>query len=244
MKKSGFAHPCYAVLGTDRLFELMAGMKDEAATQAHPRPLTTRGGTVCRLVFPCYDSFYDPFSRYKGECPVFAGFYLHVADHWIATSSMKAVLSPPALSKSLERDRVRPGRDGEHGGGVALVRGPGGGEGADDDAVDQHPEVLPRRLVVAPLGGVEGQHVGAGGPAGDGLAERAGALEEGDLRALGGRRVARGEAAGLAEMPAPPEKAQAEPAGLYWNWPAPTATCSKPGSPIDGHADLRGDARR
>ena len=66
MKKSGFAHPGYAVLGTDRLFELMAGVTNEAATQAHPRPLTTRGGTVCRLVFPCYDSFYDPFSRYKG----------------------------------------------------------------------------------------------------------------------------------------------------------------------------------
>ena len=56
----------------------------------------------------------------------------------------------------------------------------------------------PRRLVVAPLGGVEGQHVGAGGPAGDGLADRAGGLEEGDLRALRRRRVARGEAAVVA----------------------------------------------
>src|SRR3954467_9392489 len=64
--RSGFAHPCYAVLATDRLFELMAGVKDEAATPAHPRSVTTRGRTVCRLVFPCYDSFYAPRSRYKG----------------------------------------------------------------------------------------------------------------------------------------------------------------------------------
>ena len=62
----GLAHPCYAALRADRLFGLMADVKDEAATQAHPRPVTTRGRTVCRLVFPCYDSFYAPFSRYKG----------------------------------------------------------------------------------------------------------------------------------------------------------------------------------
>ena len=66
MMRSGFAPPCYAALRTDRLFGLMAGVKDEAATQAHPRPVTTRGRTVCRLVFPCYDSFYAPLSRYKG----------------------------------------------------------------------------------------------------------------------------------------------------------------------------------
>jgi hypothetical protein len=65
--RSGFAHPCYAALWADRLFGLMAGVKDETATQAHPRPVTTRGRTVCRLVFPCYDSsFYAPCSRYKG----------------------------------------------------------------------------------------------------------------------------------------------------------------------------------
>jgi hypothetical protein len=61
MMKFGFAHPCYAVRWTDRLFGLMADVKNEAATQAHPRPVTTRGGTVCRLVYPCYDSFYAPF---------------------------------------------------------------------------------------------------------------------------------------------------------------------------------------
>ena len=36
----------------------------------------------------------------------------------------------------------------------------------------------------------------------------------------------------LPEMPAPPEKVQGEPVGRYWNWPAPTGTCSNPGSPI------------
>ena len=62
---------------------------------------------------------------------------------------------------------MRPGRDGERGGGVALVRRARGREGAHHGAVDQHLEVLLRRLVVAALGGVEGEHVGAGGPAGD-----------------------------------------------------------------------------
>ena len=32
----------------------------------------------------------------------------------------------------------------------------------------------------------------------------------------------------LAAMPASPAKAQGEPVGRYRNWPAPTATCSKP----------------
>jgi hypothetical protein len=73
MMRSGFAPPCYAALRTDRLFGLMAGVKDEAATQAHPRPVTTRGRTVCRLVFPCYDSFYAPLSRYKGAVRAGAG---------------------------------------------------------------------------------------------------------------------------------------------------------------------------
>ena len=38
----------------------------------------------------------------------------------------------------------------------------------------------------------------------------------------------------LPEMPALPEKAQGEPAGRYWKWPAPTVTCSNPASPIEG----------
>jgi len=67
MMRFGLAHPCYAALWTDRLFGLMADVKDEAATRAHPRPVMTRGRTVCRLVFPCYDSFYAPLSRYKEE---------------------------------------------------------------------------------------------------------------------------------------------------------------------------------
>src|SRR5439155_1443857 len=76
-----------------------------------------------------------------------------------------------------------------------LKRRAGGGEGTDHDAVDQHVEALPGRLVPAALSGVEGQDVGAGRPVADGLAERAGPLEEGDLRTLGSRRVARGEVA-------------------------------------------------
>src|SRR5208337_4796608 len=38
----------------------------------------------------------------------------------------------------------------------------------------------------------------------------------------------------LPEMPAPPEKVHGEPVGSYWKLPAPTTTCSKPGSPIEG----------
>ena len=83
--------------------------------------------------------------------------------------------------QALERNRVRPGRDGERGGDVALVRRARRREGPHHGAVDQHLEILLRRLEVAALGGVEGDHVGAGRPAGDGLAERAGLLEEGDL---------------------------------------------------------------
>ena len=100
--------------------------------------------------------------------------------------------------QALERDRVSPGGDGERGGGVALVRRARGGEGAHRDPVDQDLEVLHARPGVAALGGVEGQYVGARGPAADGLAERAGPLEEGDLHALRRRRVARGEAAVVA----------------------------------------------
>ena len=37
----------------------------------------------------------------------------------------------------------------------------------------------------------------------------------------------------LPEMPEPPVKVHGEPVGAYWNWLAPTATCSKPGSPIE-----------
>ena len=54
---------------------------------------------------------------------------------------------------------MRPGGDGERGGGVALVRRAGGCESADDRAVDQHLEVLLGCLDVCPLGGVEGEHV-------------------------------------------------------------------------------------
>src|SRR5271157_3465948 len=50
-------------------------------------------------------------------------------------------------------------------------------------------------MEVTALGGVKGEHVRAGGPSGDALAERAGSLNEGDLCSLGGWRVARGEAA-------------------------------------------------
>ena len=82
---------------------------------------------------------------------------------------------------------MSPGGDGERGGGVALVRRARGCEGAHDVAVDQHLEVLLGRLEVAALGGVEGEHVGAGCPAGDTLAERAGSLEEGDLEPPGVR---------------------------------------------------------
>jgi len=37
--RSGFAPPCYAAVSADRLFGLMAGVVDEAANQAHPRPV-------------------------------------------------------------------------------------------------------------------------------------------------------------------------------------------------------------
>src|SRR4051794_41500293 len=87
---------------------------------------------------------------------------------------------------------MRPGGNVEYGGGQTLVRSSGGGEGADHDAVTQHPEVLSAAPIVAALGGAKGQYIGAGRPVADGLAERAGTLEEGDLRTLGGRRIARG----------------------------------------------------
>ena len=132
--------------------------------------------------------------------------------------------------QALERDRVRPGGDGERGGGSKSGTTCPRGEGADHDAVDQHLEVLLGRLVVAALGGVEGEHVGAGGPAGDGLAERAGPLEEGDLCALGAAGLPEVKPLLLPEMPEPPEKVQGEPVGRYWNWPAPTCTCSNPAS--------------
>ena len=78
---------------------------------------------------------------------------------------------------------------------------PGRREGAHHDAVDQHLEVLVRPAVVAALGGVEGDDVGAGGPAGDALAERAGLLEEADLDPLGGGGIAGGEAAAVGRHP-------------------------------------------
>ena len=67
--------------------------------------------------------------------------------------------------------------------------------------VDQHLEVLPARLVVATLSGSEADLIGAGRPAADHLAEAAIPLEEGDLAALGGVEVARGEAAAVPENP-------------------------------------------
>ena len=111
---------------------------------------------------------------------------------------MKAVLSPPAESSPWKAIVCDPGGDGEGGGRVAGVAGARRGEGADDAAVDQDLEVLLRRLVVAPLRGVEAQLVAAGGHPGDDLAERAGHLEEGDLGPLGGVGVAAGEAAAVA----------------------------------------------
>ena len=42
----------------------------------------------------------------------------------------------------------------------------------------------------------------------------------------------------LPEMPAPPAKVQGEPVGRYWNWPAPTTTCSNPASAIEERAGL------
>src|SRR3954454_3752929 len=37
----------------------------------------------------------------------------------------------------------------------------------------------------------------------------------------------------FAEIPAPPVNVQGEPVGRYLNWPAPTCTCSNPGSAIE-----------
>src|SRR5262249_35860903 len=99
--------------------------------------------------------------------------------------------------QALEGDRVRPGGDRERGGAVALVRRARRRDGPAPGAGDQDREVLPRRLEVGPLRRVEADRVAAGGPAGDGLADRAVALEEGDLGPLGGARVARGEAAAV-----------------------------------------------
>src|SRR5438046_2372424 len=88
------------------------------------------------------------------------------------------VVAPGAI-QALEGDRVRPGGDVEHGGGEALVRSARGGEGADHDTVNQHPEVLSGRPVVAALGGVEGQDVAAGRPVAHGPAEMTGDSAEG-----------------------------------------------------------------
>jgi hypothetical protein len=82
---------------------------------------------------------------------------------------------------ALKRNRVRPGRDGERGGDIALIGRAGRGKGPHDGAVDQHVEILVGREVVAALGGVEGDQVRAGGPAGDALAKRAGLMEDGNL---------------------------------------------------------------
>ncbi len=53
----------------------------------------------------------------------------------------------------------------------------------DHGLVDEHLEVLLLRWDIAsgPLSGLEGDLVGAAGPGGDVLAERAGHLKEGDL---------------------------------------------------------------
>ena len=67
--------------------------------------------------------------------------------------------------------------------------------------------------MVAPLGGVEGEHVGAGRPAGDGLADRAGVLEEGHLAPWGAGGLPEVKPLPLAERPAPPVKVQGEPVG-------------------------------
>ena len=82
---------------------------------------------------------------------------------------------------------------------------PVGREGADDDAVDQHLEVLLGRLTVAPLGRIEAELVGAGGQADHDLAERAGLLEEGDLGPLGGVGLPAVKPLSLPATPALPE---------------------------------------
>ena len=136
----------------------------------------------------------------------------------------------PGTIQSLEGNRMRPGGDVEYGGGQTLVRSSGGGEGADHDAVNQHPEVLSAAPIVAALGGVEGQDVRAGRPVADGLAERAGLLEEGDLRTVGGRRVARGEAAIVSRDAGGAREGPGGAGRAVLELPAPTNTCSKPWS--------------
>src|SRR4051794_20676571 len=107
------------------------------------------------------------------------------------------VVSTGAI-QALEADRMSPSGDGERGRGVALVRRTRWCERAHHDAVDQHVKVLPGRLVVATLGSLEGEHVAAGCPTGDTLAEGAGCLEDGDLDPLGCGGITSGEAAVVA----------------------------------------------
>ena len=127
---------------------------------------------------------------------------------------------------------MRPGGDGEGGRGQAGVAGARGGEGAHHGAVDQDLEVLLRGLEVAPLGGAEAQLVGAGGHAGDRLAERS--------RSPGGSATwVPSGAVGLPAVkplplpatPASPVKVQGEPAGaiLVGQRARPTAGILEPG---------------
>ena len=76
---------------------------------------------------------------------------------------------------------------------------PAGVKVPTDGAVHQHLDLLVAGAEVGPLGGAEADHVGAG-RRNHRLADRAGALEEGDLAALRGVGVARGEAAAVARQ--------------------------------------------
>ena len=82
--------------------------------------------------------------------------------------------------------------------------------------------------MVAALGGVEGDRVGAGGPAGDGLGERAGALEKATCAPWGAGGLPEVKPLLLAAMPALPEKVQAEPVGGTGTCPHPPAPARTP----------------
>ena len=148
---------------------------------------------------------------------------------------------PAGAVQALEGDRVRPGGDGERGGRVVPVGRARGRERADDHPVDQDARSPAATPAVGPLGGVEAQHVGAGGPAGDGLAERAGRP--------GGRRPGRPRGAGglPAVKPLPlPEIAGARRRRSRASRPGRTGTgrprpapARNPASPIADGAGLR-----
>ena len=85
-------------------------------------------------------------------------------------------------------------------------------------------------LDVAALGGVEGEHVGAGRPVADGWLNEPVSWRKATCDPSGAGGLPEVKPLLLPEMPALPVKVQGEPVGSYWNWPAPTCTCSNPGS--------------